>query len=164
MRLVFFGSGDFGIPTLDALVAAGHDIPLVVSQPDRPAGRGGKTRPTPLRARAEELGLAVACPEKPNTPEFEADLRAAAPEMCVVVAYGHLIKRPLLAVPRHGFVNLHASLLPAYRGAAPVPWAIRKGEAVSGVSVFQLDERFDTGAVLASLALPIADTDTWGAA
>lgn len=162
MRIVFFGSGEFGIPTLENLARAGHDIAAVVSQPDRPAGRGGKTRPTPLRARAEELGLAVVCPEKPNTPEFEAELRALAPELCVVVAYGHLIKKPLLAVPGRGFVNLHASLLPAYRGAAPVPWAILKGESVSGVSVFQLDERFDTGAILAMESLPILATDTSG--
>lgn len=162
MRIVFFGSGEFGIPTLDALVRAGHDVAAVVSQPDRPAGRGGKTRPTPLRARAEELGLAVTCPAKPNTPEFEAELRAIAPDLCVVVAYGHLIRKPLLTVPAHGFVNLHASLLPAYRGAAPVPWAILSGEKASGASVFQLDEKFDTGAVIATASLPILDTDTSG--
>ncbi|MDR1745254.1 MAG: methionyl-tRNA formyltransferase [Planctomycetota bacterium] len=162
MKIVFFGSGEFGIPALENLIRAGHEIPAVVSQPDRPAGRGGKTRPTPLREKAEEMGLAVTCPEKPNTPEFEAELRAFAPDLCVVVAYGHLIKKPLLAVPEHGFVNLHASLLPAYRGAAPVPWAILKGESVSGVSVFQLDERFDTGAVIATASLPILDADTSG--
>ena len=162
MRIVFFGSGEFGIPTLDELAAASHDIPVVVSQPDRPAGRGGKTRPTPLRARAEELGLKVLCPEKPNSPEFEAELGALEPELCVVVAYGHLIRKALLAVPRKGFVNLHASLLPAYRGAAPVPWAILRGESVSGVSVFQLDERFDTGAVIGTDSLPIDDSDTSG--
>lgn len=162
MRMVFFGSGEFGVPTLETLVSAGHDIPAIVSQPDRPAGRGGKTRPTPLRARAEELGLKVLCPEKPNTPEFEAELRALAPGLCVVVAYGHLIRKALLAVPERGFVNLHASLLPAYRGAAPVPWAILSGESVSGVSVFQLDERFDTGAVIATESLPIDASDTSG--
>lgn len=162
MRLVFFGSGEFGVPTLDALLAAGHDIPAVISQPDRPAGRGGKTRPTPIRALAESRGVPVLCPEKPNTPEFEAELRALAPELAVVVAYGHLIKKPLLAVPPRGFVNLHASLLPAYRGAAPVPWAILRGETVSGASVFQLDERFDTGAVVGMESLPILPDDTSG--
>lgn len=162
MRLVFFGSGEFGLPTLEALAAQGHDIPLVVSQPDRPAGRGGKTRPTPIRARAEEMGLPVACPEKPNTEEFAEQLRAVAPDLAVVVAYGHLIKPLLLAIPAHGFVNLHASLLPAYRGAAPVPWAILKGEAVSGASVFQLDEKFDTGAVIGTAELPILPGDTSG--
>ena len=162
LRIVFFGSGEFGLPTLEALRERGHDIPAVVSQPDRPAGRGGKTRPTPIGARARELGLPVICPEKPNTPEFEAELRALAPDLAVVVAYGHLIGKPLLAVPRLGFVNLHASLLPAYRGAAPVPWAILEGEHESGVSVFQLDERFDTGGVIARAALPILPDDTSG--
>ncbi len=162
MRLVFFGSGEFGVLTLEALVEAGHDIPLVVSQPDRPAGRGGKTRPTPLRARAEELGIPVQCPEKPNTPEFAETLRGIAPDLAVVVAYGHLIKPVLLSVPKHGFVNLHASLLPAFRGAAPVPWAILTGETVSGASVFQLDEKFDTGAVIGTAELPIEPDDTAG--
>ncbi|MCC8166153.1 MAG: methionyl-tRNA formyltransferase [Planctomycetes bacterium] len=162
MRIVFFGSGEFGIPTLDALLAAGHDIPAVVSQPDRPSGRGGKVRPTPLAARAAEHGLAVTTPVKPNTPEFEAELRALEPELAVVVAYGHLIGKPLLAVPRKGFVNLHASLLPAYRGAAPVPWAILSGESVSGASVFRLDEKFDTGGVIDRVELPISDDDTSG--
>lgn len=162
MRIVFFGSGEFGLPTLDALLAAGHDIALVVSQPDRPAGRGGKVRPTPISAHARELGLAVECPDKPNSPEFEQRLREVAPELAVVVAYGHLIKKNLLAVPARGFVNLHASLLPAYRGAAPVPWAILKGEKESGATVFQLDEIFDHGSILGTAALPIADDDTSG--
>ncbi len=162
MRIVFFGSGEFGLPTLAALPAAGHVLPAVVSQPDRPAGRGGRTTPTPVSAFARERGLPVLTPEKPNAPEFAAALRELAPELCVVVAYGHLIRPALLAVPARGFVNLHASLLPAYRGAAPVPWAILRGERESGVSVFQLDEQFDTGALIATQALPIADDDTSG--
>ncbi len=162
MRIVFFGSGAFGIPALAGLLDAGHALPAVVSQPDRAAGRGGRPAPTPLRAFAEERGIPVLAPEKPNTPEFEGTLRAIAPELAVVVAYGHLIGPRLLAVPPRGFVNLHASLLPAYRGAAPVPWAILKGETESGVSVFQLDEKFDTGALLASRALPIQPDDTSG--
>lgn len=159
MRLIYLGSGEFGIPTLEALAAV-HEIPLVVSQPDRPAGRGGKTRPTPIKARATELGLTVETPEKPNSPEFEQRLRELEPELAVVVAYGHLIRKNLLDVPEHGFVNLHASILPAYRGAAPVPWAILNGEAESGATVFQLDERFDTGAILGTIRLPIRDDDT----
>lgn len=161
MRLVFFGSGDFGIPALEALAKA-HDVVAAVSQPDRPAGRGGRIRSTPLRRRAEELGLSVLTPETPNTPEFAAQMAALKPDLAVVIAYGHLIKKPLLAVPSRGFVNLHASLLPAYRGAAPVPWAILNGESVSGVSVFQLDERFDSGAVIARLEEPILPDDTSG--
>lgn len=162
MRLIFLGSGEFGVPTLQALVSAGHDIPLVVSQPDKPAGRGRRLSPTPVAAKARELGLAVECPEKPNSPEFVARFQDLAPELAVVVAYGHLIGIALLAIPPRGFVNLHASLLPAYRGAAPVPRAILNGEATSGASVFQLDEKFDTGAVLGRTALPISPSDTSG--
>ncbi|MDR3077489.1 MAG: methionyl-tRNA formyltransferase, partial [Planctomycetota bacterium] len=162
MRLVFFGSGKFGIPTLEALVARGYAPILTVSQPDRPAGRGGRASPTPIRRLAESLGLPLAAPERPNDPEFVARLSGLAPDLAVVVAYGHLIRKPLLEVPRLGFVNLHASLLPAYRGAAPVPWAIMRGEKESGVTVFQLDERFDTGAILARESLALAPDDTTG--
>lgn len=159
MRVVYFGSGEFGIPTLEALERR-HEVAAVVTQPPRPAGRGGKTRPTPVNDHALRAGLPVLSPAKPNTPEFEAELRAFAPDIAVVVAYGHLIKKPLLAIPRHGCLNLHASLLPAYRGAAPVPRAILAGETTSGVSVFQLDEDFDTGAVIARAELPIDADDT----
>ena len=162
MRLVFFGSGEFGVPTLRTLVGRGHSIVAAVTQPERPAGRGGKCRPTPIQIAAESLGIPILDPEKPNTPEFEAELARLSPDLAVVVAYGHLIKKALLAVPRLGFINLHASILPAYRGAAPVPWAILKGETVSGATVFQLNERFDSGAVLAVAELPIASDDTAG--
>lgn len=161
MRLVFFGSGDFGIPTLDTL-AARHDIAAVVTQPPRPAGRGGKTRPTPVHRHALDAGLPVLAPERPGDPECERELRRIDPDAAVVVAYGHLIRRPLLGIPRHGCLNLHASLLPAYRGAAPVPWAIMAGETVSGVSVFLLDDNLDTGAVVARAELPILPDDTAG--
>ena len=160
MRLVFFGSGEFGVRALEAMVAGVAVPALVVSQPDRPAGRGGRASPTPIRRLAERLGLPVAAPERPNHPDFVAELAALAPDLAVVVAYGHLIRKPLLELPRLGFVNLHASLLPAYRGAAPVPWAIMNGERESGVTVFQLDERFDSGAVLARASLAIAPDDT----
>lgn len=159
MRLAFFGSGEFGIPTLAALEKR-HDVLVVVTQPPRPAGRGGKTRLTPIHERALRNGLRVLCPPKPNTTEFEAELRNIAPELAVVVAYGHLIRKPILSIPAMGYVNLHASLLPAYRGAAPVPRAIMAGETTSGVSIFQLDENFDTGAVIARAELPIAGDDT----
>lgn len=160
MRIVYFGSGEFGLPTLGALANGGHDVALVVTQPDRPAGRGGKTRPTPIRAEAEAMGLPVLAPEKPNLPEFAETIRALDADLAVVVAYGHLIREPLLTTPRLGFVNLHASLLPAYRGAAPVPWAILSGETASGVTVFSLDRQFDTGAILGRVELAIDPTDT----
>lgn len=160
MRVVYFGSGEFGLPTLRSLIASRYGLCAVVSQPPRPAGRGGKVRRTPIHDAAEAAGIDVLTPDKPNTDDFARVLEELAPDLAVVVAYGHLIKKRLLAIPPRGFVNLHASLLPAYRGAAPVPWAILSGETVSGVSVFQLDERFDTGAVIGKFELPIAPTDT----
>jgi methionyl-tRNA formyltransferase len=111
---------------------------------------------------AERLGLPVLTPDNPNAPEFAAGLAGLAPDLAIIVAYGHLIRRPLLDLPRLGFVNLHASLLPSYRGAAPVPWAILRGEAESGVTVFRLDERLDSGGVLARAALPMDPGDTAG--
>lgn len=160
MRLAYFGSGEFGLPTLEALVRAGHDVAAVVSQPDRPAGRGGRTRPTPVSEMAERAGLRLWRPEKPNAPEFAPRLDDLGIDLAVVVAYGHLIKQPLLDVPPLGMYNLHASLLPAYRGAAPVPWAILSGEAVSGATVFRLDQRFDTGSILGRVELHIEPDDT----
>lgn len=162
MRLAFFGSGEFGLPTLQALLDNDHEVLAVVTQPDRPAGRGGKCRATPIKALALERGIPVLQPEKPNSPEFVAEFAAVAPDLAVIVAYGHLIKRALLDIPPMGFVNLHASLLPAYRGAAPVPWAILRGETVSGATVFRLDETFDTGAVLGQVSLPISPDDDSG--
>ncbi len=160
MRLVFFGSGEFGVPTLSALVSRGHEVAAVATQPDRPAGRGAKCRSTPIKCLAEGLGLPVLEPEKPALPEFAAEIARLGADLAVVVAYGHLLKKSLLDATRLGFVNLHASLLPAYRGAAPVPWAILRGETESGVTIFRLDERFDTGAILARAALPILPDDT----
>ncbi|MCC8189745.1 MAG: methionyl-tRNA formyltransferase [Planctomycetes bacterium] len=162
MRVVFFGSGEFGVPSLQALVESGNEVTAVVTQPERPAGRGARSRPTPIAHQAEAMGLPILAPEKPNTPKFEKTLRNLVPELAVVIAYGHLIKPPLRGIPRDGCGNLPAALLPAYRGAAPVPWAIIGGETVSGVSVFQLDERFDTGAVIGMAELPIAPDDTSG--
>lgn len=160
MRIVFMGSGAFGLPVLEALAAGRHELAAVVSQPDRPAGRGGKTRPTPVSARAAELSLPLLCPEQPNTPAFADEFGRLAPDLVVIVAYGHLIRQPLLGVPRLGFINLHASLLPAYRGAAPVPWAILQGETESGATVFALDTRFDTGRIIGQVRVPITADDT----
>ena len=161
MRVAFFGSGDFGLPTLEGLAAAGQAA-VVVTRPDQAAGRGRKAAATPVKTAAERLGLPVLQPEQPNTPEVAAALAELAPDLAVVVAYGHLIKKPLLEIPRRGFVNLHASLLPAYRGAAPVPRAILSGEATSGATVFSLDERFDCGGILGAVELAIDPEDTSG--
>lgn len=162
MRLAFFGSGNFARPTLETLLARNHDLAAVVTQPERPAGRGGKPRPTPIGDLAAERGLRLLTPERPDAAEFVETIRGLDLDLAVVVAYGHLLRKQLLALPRLGFVNLHASLLPAYRGAAPVPWALLNGERESGVTVFRLNERFDEGAILARRALPIAPDDNTG--
>ncbi|MDR1519207.1 MAG: methionyl-tRNA formyltransferase [Planctomycetota bacterium] len=162
MRLMFFGSGDFGAKTLETLVSQERRPLAVVSQPGRPAGRGRKPSPTPISRLAAGLGLPLLTPETPNTPDFAAEMRRLAPDLALVVAYGRLIRRDILDIPRLGFVNLHASLLPAYRGAAPVPWAILQGESESGVTVFRLNERFDAGQILARQSLAINPDDTAG--
>ena len=158
MRIVFLGTGDFAVPALRALRAAGHDVVAVVSQPDRPAGRGRAVRPTPVRAAAEELGLRHVPTDDVNAlPAAELWSRA---EIGVVAAFGQKLGPPVLnALPR-GCINLHGSLLPRYRGAAPIQWAILNGEAVTGVTVFQLNERWDAGAIWSQRATPIGDTET----
>ncbi len=161
MRIVYCGSGGFGLPTFDALVEDGHEFALVLTQPDRPSGRGGRVRETPIAARARELAVPLCQPERlRGNDEAVRRLSEARPELAVVVAYGHLIPPAMLAVPPKGFINLHASLLPKYRGAAPVPHAILEGERETGVTVFRLNERFDCGDILARRETPIAPEDT----
>ncbi len=160
MNLVFFGSGDFGIPTLKALLDSDYTLTAVVSQPDRRAGRGSSVKSTPIADIAHKQGIPVLQPENPNSEEFAAEFARLEPLLAIVVAYGHLIRKPLLTIPPRGFVNLHASLLPAYRGAAPVPWAIMAGEKISGVTLFSLDERFDSGDVIGKAEVPINALDT----
>ncbi|MCX7935461.1 MAG: methionyl-tRNA formyltransferase [Planctomycetota bacterium] len=160
MRLIFLGSGEFGVPALEALVAAGHEILAVFTQPDRPAGRGHKPKRTPICGFASARGMAIHQPETLKAEAPLAILRRLVPDLAVVVAYGHLIPKPWLTIPRLGFINLHASLLPKYRGAAPVPHAILNGETETGVTVFRLNERFDEGDILAQAAEPILPDDT----
>jgi len=162
MRLVFLGSDAFAVPTLNALVARDHDVALVYTQPDRAAGRGRHAESTPVKRAAEALGFPVVQPESLRDGRALAHLDAAAPDLAVVVAYGHLIPPAMLASPAHGFINAHASLLPKYRGAAPVPHAILNHEAETGVTVFRLNERFDAGAILGRAAIPIAPDETAG--
>jgi methionyl-tRNA formyltransferase len=161
MRLVYCGSGGFGLPTFDALVEDNHEFALVLTQPDRPAGRGGRIRETPIARRARALGIPLHQPETlRGNDEAVRRLAEARPELAVVVAYGHLIPPAMLEVPSKGFINLHASLLPKYRGAAPVPHAILEGETETGVTVFRLNERFDCGDILARRSTPITPEDT----
>ncbi|MEP7105801.1 MAG: methionyl-tRNA formyltransferase [Chloroflexota bacterium] len=159
MRIVFVGTAPFAVPSLWALVAAGHEIPLVVTQPDRPGHRLRLTPPA-VKVAAEELGLPVYQPEKIRDPEAVARLRAPAPELMVVVAYGQIIPRSVLEIPARGIVNVHASRLPRHRGAAPVAHAILAGDPITGVTIMQMDEQLDHGPVLAySEAVPIGAGD-----
>jgi len=149
MKLVFCGTPSFAVPTLEALLAAGHEIALVVSQPDRPVGRGKQLTAPPVKQSALAIGLPVTQPEKiRNNAEFRAQLEAIAPDAIVVVAYGRIIPSWMLALPRLGCINLHGSLLPKYRGAAPIQWAIAMGDAFTGNTTMLLEEGLDTGPIL----------------
>lgn len=145
MRVAFFGTPDFAVPSLRALVAADHEVGLVVTQPDRPAGRGYRLVPSPVKETAQTLALPVVQPESVSAPEFLGALRALAPEACVVVAFGQKITPELLSLAPFGWVNVHASLLPRWRGAAPVVRAILAGDEVTGVTTMYLDTGWDTG-------------------
>jgi methionyl-tRNA formyltransferase len=161
MKLVFCGTPQFAVPTLKALLAADHEIALVVSQPDRPVGRDRQLTVPPVKLAALSAGLAVAQPEKiRNNPEFRAQVEAIAPDAIVVVAYGRLIPPWMLALPRLGCINLHASLLPRYRGAAPIQWAVALGDTVTGNTTMLLEEGLDTGPILLQQAVVIAPHQT----
>lgn len=161
MRLVFCGTPQFAVPTLRAVLSAGHTVELVLSQPDRPSGRGLTLTPTPMKQTAAELGLAVMQPETiRNNETLRERLRALVPDAILVVAYGRLIPPWMLALPRHGNLNLHASLLPKYRGAAPIQWAIANGERETGVTTMRIDEGLDTGDMLLQQAMAIAPDAT----
>ncbi len=162
MRLVFAGTPAVAVPALDAIAASGHELVAVLTRPDAPAGRGRRLVPSPVSAWADAHGVEVLTPARPGQPEFLAMLEALAPDCVPVVAYGALIPPPALAIPRHGWLNLHFSLLPAWRGAAPVQHAVLHGDELTGASVFALEEGLDTGPVYATLIEPIRSTDTSG--
>jgi len=161
MRAVFFGSPAFAVPSLRA-VAANTTLVGVVSQPDRPAGRGQAPSPPAVKVAAEALGVPVLQPEKIRTPETEAALAAFDADIFVVVAYGRILPQRLLDLPRRGPYNVHASLLPKLRGAAPIQWALIRGDREAGVAIMRMEAGLDTGPVAAMRALPIADDDTGG--
>ncbi|HIC95357.1 TPA: methionyl-tRNA formyltransferase [Candidatus Bipolaricaulota bacterium] len=161
MKLIFIGSGEIGVPTLRGLAKA-HEILAVFTRPDRPAGRGQKPRPTPIKETALELGLPLYQPESVNSPESLGLIRGLEPELIVVAAYGEILSKELLAIPGRGAINLHASLLPKYRGAAPIQWAIIRGEQETGITTFLMDEGMDTGEILLQRAIPIEEEDTAG--
>ncbi len=161
MKLVFCGTPQFAVPTLLAVIDAGHEIALVLTQPDRPSGRGMQMMAPPVKQIAEAAGLEVFQPEKiKNNQELREQLAAIAPDAILVVAYGRIIPKWMLDLPRFGNINVHGSLLPRYRGAAPIQWAIARGETVTGVTTMRLDEGLDTGAVLLQSEVPISPAET----
>lgn len=160
MVIVFFGTPQFAVPSLEALVASRHQVPLVVTQPDRRRGRGQKVTDSPVKATARARGIAVYQPERLRDPDVAETLRALAPDLGVVAAYGKLIPGDLLRLPRHGMINVHASLLPKYRGAAPVHRAVIDGETETGVTIMQVVEALDAGDVLAASSRAIGPDET----
>ena len=161
MRIVFFGTPELAIPGLNA-IAERHDVAGVVCQPDRPAGRSKTPVPPPVKKWACEHGIDVTQPHKLNDGTFEAWLRAREPEVCALVAYGRLLKQPILDVPRFGFLNMHPSLLPKYRGPSPIQSAVLAGETLTGVTIMQIDAGMDSGDILMQKTLPIDPQDTAG--
>jgi methionyl-tRNA formyltransferase len=161
IHLVFCGTPQFAVPTLERVVDAGFTVDLAVTQPDRPRGRGMEMAFSPIKQRALELGLPLAQPERiKNNDEFRAQLAALKPDAIIVVGYGRIIPQWIIDLPRLGNINLHASLLPKYRGAAPIQWAIASGETVSGVTTMRIDAGLDTGDILLQKEIPIAPEDT----
>ncbi len=159
-RIVFFGTPAFAIPTLKSLLQGPDELVAVVTQPDREKGRGRKVIPSPVKELALQHGMSPLQPGKMKEEGFQEKLRALQPELIVVVAYGQILPKSILKIPQYGAVNIHASLLPQYRGAAPIVWAILKGEKVTGVTTMFMDEGMDTGDILLQREIPIEDDDT----
>lgn len=160
MELVFLGTPAFAVPSLERTAAAGHHILSVFTQPDRPKGRGQRQSMPPVKEAALRLNLPVLQPERIRKPEVIEELRALAPEVMVVVGYGQIIPQAILDIPRHGVINVHASLLPKYRGAAPIQWAIARGEARTGVTTMRINAGLDTGDMLLKWETEIGDGET----
>jgi methionyl-tRNA formyltransferase len=162
MRIVFAGSGTFGLPALRALVEGGQDVVLIVTQPDRPAGRGQVVRMGPIKWFARERNIPIVQPEDVNAKPSLRRIRKVQPDLLLIVAYGQKIGSELIAMPRYGAINLHASLLPQYRGAAPINWALIGGETETGLTVISITEQIDAGDILAQRATPIEPDETAG--
>ncbi len=163
MKLIYMGTPQFAVAPLHALAAAGHEIAGVVTRTDKPAGRGRTLSPPPAKLAAQELGLAVFQPKRVKEPEFIDLLRKINPDVIIVAAYGQMIPKEILLLPKFGCINLHASLLPLFRGAAPIHWAIIRGEQETGNTIMLMDEGMDTGAILMQESMPISPEDTAGA-
>jgi len=160
MRIVFMGTPEFAVPSLKALVESGDEVVALVAQPDKPKGRGLKPSPPPTKVIAEEYGVPVLQPPGIRTEAFLLELAALNPDLICVAAYGKILPKAVLVLPRFGCLNVHASLLPKYRGAAPVNWAIARGEAVTGITIMQMDKGMDTGDILLTREIPIDYDDT----
>ena len=162
MRVIFMGTPDFSVGTLEALIRAGHQVVLAVTQPDKPKGRGGKMQFPPVKETAMEHGIPVFQPRKVREPENIEELRKYQADVIVVVAFGQILPREILELTPYGCINVHASLLPSYRGAAPIQWAVINGETVSGVTTMQMDEGLDTGDMLLKTEVPLEPEETGG--
>lgn len=162
MRILFMGTANFAVPSLTALAAGGHEILAVLTQPDRPYGRRGQLRPSPVKETAMDLGLPLFQPEKVNRWEIPDSLRSPRPDAVIVVAYGQILRTPLLELGRLGAINLHGSLLPELRGAAPVQWALLRGFTQTGITAMLMDEGLDTGPVLLQSSVEIDSAETAG--
>jgi methionyl-tRNA formyltransferase len=160
VRVLFWGTPDFAVPSLRALLGEGHEVVGVVTQPDRPAGRGRRHRPSPVKGVALEEGVPVLTPEIPRGEGFMKALESLGPEISVVVAYGHILRKEVLELPPRGSVNVHASLLPELRGAAPIHWAVIRGHDRTGVTIMEMTEGMDEGPILLQREVPIAPEDT----
>ncbi len=162
MRVVFMGTPEFAVPSLRALLDAGHEVVGAITQPDRPAGRGHKLTPCPVKLLAQERGVPVYQFERIKSPEGVAKLRALAPELCITAAFGQILSREILDIPQYGTVNVHASLLPKYRGSAPINWCVLNGEPVAGVTTMLTDAGLDTGDMLLRAETPVGELETAG--
>ncbi|MFN7920307.1 MAG: methionyl-tRNA formyltransferase [Bryobacteraceae bacterium] len=160
MKAVYLGTPEFAVPTLERMVSAGHEVVAVFTQPDRPKGRGQELAPPPVKEAALRLGIAVHQPERIRRPEQVELLRTIAPEVMVVVGYGQIIPQSIIDIPKHGIINVHASLLPKYRGAAPIQWAIANGETETGVTTMRIDAGLDTGDMLLEWRTAIGPEET----
>lgn len=159
MNIVFFGSGDFAVKSLSALIESGHKISLVVTQPDKPKGRHLVLSPTEVKVKANQLGLSVYQPEDPHSAQSLVKFKQAKPDLFVVISYGHILNKKVLEIPRLYPLNVHASLLPKYRGAAPINWAIVNGEEETGVTVIKMNEKMDGGDILLQKSIKIEEFD-----
>jgi methionyl-tRNA formyltransferase len=160
MRVVFLGTPEFAVPSLNALVSSGYEVVAVFTQPDRPKGRGKQLAESPVKRAARAVRLSIHQPERIRRPEVVELLRGLAPELMVLVGYGQIIPQTVIELPKHGILNVHASLLPKYRGAAPIQWAIANGETETGVTIMQIDAGLDTGDMLLKAPAPIDPYET----